>query len=159
MKVIYHCYGGAHSSVTAAAIHLGYLPENRTPSAKEIMQVPLYDKHTDSDHGKIFLFGIDEHNNEIYVVGCRSLGDTFDSILRGIGDIAGIDHSDTILVNTLSAVNWKMRIGGYLSRRLGIIALGRPIVLSGTRSNYQKFVKMVNSVKNHLYNKSVQGGK
>ncbi|HBC94637.1 MAG TPA: hypothetical protein DCZ10_17500, partial [Pelotomaculum sp.] len=26
MKVIYHCHGGTHSSVTAAAIHLGMLP-------------------------------------------------------------------------------------------------------------------------------------
>jgi hypothetical protein len=31
MKIIYHCYGGTHSSVIAAAIHLGLLPEDRVP--------------------------------------------------------------------------------------------------------------------------------
>ncbi|HPZ72110.1 MAG TPA: DUF3189 family protein, partial [Peptococcaceae bacterium] len=33
MKIIYNCYGGAHSSVTAAALHLGLLPEARPATA------------------------------------------------------------------------------------------------------------------------------
>ena len=153
MKVIYHCYGGAHSSVTAAAIHLGYLPVERVPSAREIMDVPLYDKQANSDQGRLFFLGIDDHNNEIYIVGCRSLGDSFENILRSIGDIVKIKHSDTIMINTLSAVNWKMRIGGFLSRELGAVSLGRPIVLSGTRSNYYKFVKMVQDVQKSFLSK------
>jgi len=45
LKVIYHCYGGAHSSVTAANIHLGLLPRERTPGYRELISQKLFD-HT-----------------------------------------------------------------------------------------------------------------
>ncbi|HEX3010797.1 MAG TPA: DUF3189 family protein, partial [Syntrophomonadaceae bacterium] len=39
MKIIYHCFGGSHSSVTAAAIHLGLIEKHRPPSMEELMSL------------------------------------------------------------------------------------------------------------------------
>ncbi len=153
MKIIYHCYGGAHSSVTAAALHLGYLPEDRIPDYNEIIHLPLFDKQSQNDHGKFFLMGIDNEGNEVYVVGCRGLGDTLDSIIRSIESISGINKNETVLVNTLSAVNFEMRVGGFTSRKLKIVFLGRPLVLYGTRKNYTKFLKLVKDTKENIRQK------
>ena len=37
---IYHCYGGAHSSVTAA-IHARLIPENTIPTSEELLSFLL----------------------------------------------------------------------------------------------------------------------
>ena len=58
MKIIYNCYGGAHSSVTAAAIHLQMLPETRKPSAAELLNLPYYDAQVGKDHGRIRFLGL-----------------------------------------------------------------------------------------------------
>ena len=41
VKIIYSCYGGAHSSIIASAIHMGYLPTDRIPSVEEILSTPI----------------------------------------------------------------------------------------------------------------------
>ncbi|HWJ02080.1 MAG TPA: DUF3189 family protein, partial [Verrucomicrobiae bacterium] len=43
MKIIYNCYGGSHSSVTAAAIHLGLVDCGKVPCARELWKLPYYD--------------------------------------------------------------------------------------------------------------------
>ncbi|MFA6694423.1 MAG: DUF3189 family protein, partial [Bacillota bacterium] len=39
MIIVYHCYGGTHSSVTAAALHLKKLHQN--PTANDLLKLPL----------------------------------------------------------------------------------------------------------------------
>jgi hypothetical protein len=40
LKIIYHCYGGSHSSVIAAALHLKWIDKDRLPSEEEMMAIP-----------------------------------------------------------------------------------------------------------------------
>jgi len=37
MKIIYHCFGGSHSSVLAAALHLGIIDKNKVPGMSEVV--------------------------------------------------------------------------------------------------------------------------
>lgn len=152
MKIVYHCYGGSHSSVTAAAIHLGYLTADRKPTPGALMMVPFFDKQTDKDHGKFKLMGKDEMGNQIYICGCRSLGTKMEKALHGIAKITDIPMDDVIFVDTLKGVNSLMRIGGFLSRKLRLVGLGRPIVLRGTVNAFNNFVKIVEEVKNKMQN-------
>jgi ABC-type dipeptide/oligopeptide/nickel transport system permease subunit len=69
VKVIYYCYGGTHSSVVTAAIHLKYLPEDRVPRADELMAVSRFDKAERHDIGVPYYMGTDELGNDIYVLG------------------------------------------------------------------------------------------
>jgi hypothetical protein len=147
-RIIYHCYGGAHSSVTAAAIHLGQL--NRTPpSAQELMSLTLFDRQTKEGHGQLHFFGFDARGNQIYSVGARNVGATLEKILKNLASLLNLED-DLIFVDTLHCVNIKMRVGGYLSRRLGLISLGRPLVLQGTRDAYPSLLQLVNKVKNEV---------
>jgi len=142
MKIIYHCFGGSHSSVTAAALHLRILNRNQVPTTEDLMKIPYYDKTNDTDFGSIRFMGTDELGNDIYVLGKKSLGNRFSSILMGVAEILG-KQDDLIVVNCMGLVNWSMKLGGFTSRRLGLVALGRPVVIWGTRRAFNQLVNLV----------------
>lgn len=146
MKIIYHCFGGSHSSVTAASLHLKLLKNERLPSYEEMMQLPYYDKTNNNDFGSIRFMGIDEFGNEVYVLGKKSLGDRFTNILNGVAEILG-NKNEIMVVNTMSRVNALMKIGGFISRRLNIIFIGRPLVIYGTRKSFFYLVNLVEITK------------
>jgi len=147
MKILYHCYGGSHSSVTAAAIHLGLLPQDRVPSAEEFMRVPYFDVQLVEEYGEFKFMGMDERGNEVYIMGKRNMGSMLQPLLEGVAEILGVKKSELLLVDSLPSVNNLMRIGGFLSRRMGWTAIGRPLVIMGTRAAYWDFVNVVQRVK------------
>ena len=144
-KIIYHCYGGAHSSVTAAAIHLGKLKPHIIPSEKELMGLSLFDRQTQEGHGQVHFFGFDKAGNQIYSVGCRNIGASLEKIMQNVANLLKVED-ELFFIDTLHCVNIKMRVGGYISRRLGIIKYGRPLVLEGTQDAYPKLVELVKRV-------------
>src|SRR5690606_1821093 len=50
----------------------------------------------------------------------------------------------------LQTVNLPMRVGGYLSRRLGWVAVGRPLVVFGTRRAFPALVQLVEETRRKL---------
>jgi hypothetical protein len=142
MNIIYHCFGGAHSSVTAAALHLGLLPRDRRPTLEELMAIPYFDNTDNSHFGSIRFMGLDEYKNAVYVLGKKSLGDRYTNILHGTAEILGVRHQ-VLAVNTMPHVNWVMKIGGFISRRAGMVILGRPLVGIGTQKAYSALVNLV----------------
>lgn len=147
MRIIYHCYGGSHSSVTAASIHLGYLPDDRIPSYHDFMELPFYEKQDNSDHGHLRLMGIDDFGNEIFIVGRRNQAKSFKLAISGIARIFGITEKDLYLADTMPYVNWKMMLGGFLSRRWNWIRIGRPLVIKGTQASFLDLANLVQSIK------------
>ena len=147
MKIVYYCWGGSHSSVTAAGIHLGLLPSSRIPSAKEFMAVPYYDKQTEDQHGVYWFMGIDEKGNEVFIIGVESLDSLFETVVKSSLRIFDIPEKEILLVNALKNANILMRVGGYLSRHLGLVSMGRPLVIRGTQVAYKDLVKLVEQIK------------
>ncbi len=146
MKIIYHCYGGTHSSVTAAGIHLGLLPRDRLPEYSEILNQKLFDRRKKCDIGKIVPMGLDGQGNEIYIVGRRSRPKLLYNVAGGLSELLGVDRNNLMLVDVSSFVNSSMKAGGFMSRRMGLIRLGRPIVIWGTIRNYSRLVGLVGQV-------------
>lgn len=147
MKIVYNCFGGSHASVTAAAIHLGLIANDRIPTAEELMKLPFYDGQVNKDHGHLRFLGKDELNNEVFIVGRRYMSKAICNLLSGAAKIFGIDEKDYLFVNALPYVNWQMVVGGYLSRKIGFVRLGRPIVIRGTQKSFLKLVSLVHNVK------------
>ncbi|HEX3030904.1 MAG TPA: DUF3189 family protein [Bacillota bacterium] len=146
MKIVYHCYGGAHSSVVAAAVHLGRIPLDRLPGIKEIEALPLFDRPVAEDHGLIRFMGRDEYANDIFTLGCRNGGRQMESVLRGLAELIGPPDSFA-MVDALPYVNWLMMLGGASSRRYGLTRFGRPIVAMGVQHFYWDIVNVVKRVK------------
>ncbi|CEO89076.1 DUF3189 family protein [Syntrophaceticus schinkii] len=134
-KIIYHCYGGSHSSVTAAGIHLGILPRKRVANTAELLGVPYYDEYQPVTHGRLRFIGRDVLGNEVFVLGKRTAGPDTTIFLHNIAEL--FDCGEEIYpVDTTFPVNPLMVIGGFLSRGLNLVSLGRPIVIYGTKIAY-----------------------
>ncbi len=147
MKVIYCCYGSSHSSVVAAAIHLGWLPCDRVPSAREIESVPHYDRTEPAEIGTCFPMGKDECGRDVYIIGMGAAKKIVRNAIESVLEICGLRKGEYLLVDTLPEVGVVTKVGGFLSRALGLIGPGRPLTIWGVRRSYARFVRLVRDVK------------
>lgn len=135
-RVVYYCYGGVHTSVVAAAIHLGRLPRDRVPDAGEILSLPAFDPREAPPLGSPRWLGRDAAGVPVGSLGlgpCRRLAA---GTVRGALRALGADVERLILVPVLERTGWLVRVGGLLSRRLGVRALGARLVAEGIRRSY-----------------------
>lgn len=147
--IIYHCYGGSHSSVTAAGIHLGLLPRERIARAGELLQVPHFDRCEIITHGHFRFIGRDQNGNEIFVLGKRTAGPDITILLHKIAELFARGKK-IHPVDTTKPINLLMVVGGFFSRGLKMVSLGRPLVLLGTRLAYPSLVRLVENVQENL---------
>lgn len=148
MRVFYQCFGRAHTSVLAAHIHLGNLPCGNTPSVAEIMALPFFDQASKADLGRPLFFGRDPDGHEIYAIGFGfAIGEGL-SAIHSVFRRAGVELP--LVVNTLKGLGILARVGGCLSRELGLVALGRPIVAHGILGIYRDLLLKVAAVKEFL---------
>lgn len=143
MKVIYHCYGGAHASPTAAAIHLGILRDDRLPSWKDFKKIPYFDQITNREHGKLIFIGKDSQDNEVYILGRRNAATLVIRLIQEFIKLTGGDSSEYYFVDCVQLFNPLMVTGGFSSRALGWVNLGRPIVTLGTILSFPILVAKV----------------
>ena len=150
MRIIYYCYGSSHSSVVAAGVHLGLLPADRRPTPREILALPYYDRTPPEDIGKCLFMGKDELGHEVYVMG---MGHAKKIVRRAIESFLQLYHiptSEVLFIDALPQVGLITKIGGFLSRRMGLVSLGRPLTVYGIRRCYPNFLKLVRAVKERL---------
>jgi hypothetical protein len=150
MKIFYHCYAGAHSSVVASALHCGKLPLQRVPTQEEIMAVPYYDRTTPEMIGTPYLMGYDEFGNEVYFIGMRRGSKLVKQAILSFMHICKLPHEQVHFIDALHVINLSTKIGGGLSRRLGCICFGRRLSAWGIQRCYQGFVDLVQHVKDDL---------
>ncbi|MGE5381461.1 MAG: DUF3189 family protein [Methylocystaceae bacterium] len=156
MKVIYHCFGGSHSSVLAANLHVGNLSIDHFPTRRELFNLPYFDRTTDDDFGIIKLVGFDEWGNQVYSLGQMHLGHRFHTIIKSLLTVTGTDNQ-VALMGTMPHVNLLMMIGGNLSRKRSLPSLGRPLLYWGTRLAYPNIIQAVQEVKNTLRLRGIAG--
>lgn len=141
MKIIYHCFGGSHSSVLTAALHLGLIDKKKQPTMEELLVLPYFDKTSNEDFGSIRFMGIDESGNEVYVLGKKNMGKRYSNIILGIAELLGAKN-EVLAVDCMSRVNLNMKLGGFTSRRMRMAALGRPVLGWGTRATFTALVNL-----------------
>ena len=100
--------------------------------------------------GIVIQVGYDPLGNSVCILGRRGVRQIATNLMLSIAAILGHREGELMLVDVSPCVNPIMRIGGYLSRRLGLIALGRPIVSFGTRLAFGSIVSLVERVKDEI---------
>lgn len=150
MKVFYYCYGSAHSSVISAAIHTGMVGIDHIPTPDEILHLPHYDKTENPEVGTPFFYGYDEMDNEVYIIGMAADKPLVLNSVQSFLKDCGVSAASYVFINTLDNVGIKTRIGGFLSRGLGIVVIGRPLTIRGIMDAYFDFVKLVMTTKRNL---------
>ncbi|AIS52289.1 hypothetical protein TKV_c11170 [Thermoanaerobacter kivui] len=148
MYIIYHCYGGTHTSVIASYIHMGKLPMDKVPSKEEIESIPLFDKlNGQNDPGHIVPIGTDEYGNNVYSMGVKNAKKLIEPALKDFYYHIFNTNEGLLLIDTSAATNWIMKIGGFTSIALKLPTIGRPLVTYGTQKAYKKIVQIVKNVK------------
>lgn len=151
MKLFYHCFGGAHTSITCAAIHLGFLPVNRTPTHREFAYVAHYDKMENKNLGTPVYIGRDEFGIDIYAIGFKNACSMMIPAIKSYLNVNNIPSKDVLFVEALVKLHPITAIGGIASRRLHLVSLGRPLTVWGIRRSYQVFIDLVSGVKENLF--------
>lgn len=149
MIYIYNDYGGTHTSIMAAAYHIGKLDETREPKGEELLSLPYFNTLDYSDRGRLFHHGTDEEGNPVYTVArgrSKVMVPAMCSLIRMLQDGGKLD-TGIIFSNTSPTVPIPMTIGGFLSRGLKIDSLGVPLILWGTRINYRQIIRLVHKTK------------
>lgn len=147
MKVIYCCYGSSHSSVVAAAIHLGNLPQDAIPDSRDILNLPYYDKATTDQLGGCIYMGTDDAGCDVYILGTGPAKRIVRSAVESIFQLCGVSRNSYMLVDTLTSVGAITKIGGFLSRRMHLTGIGRPMTVWGIRRAYPQLRSIVAQVK------------
>ncbi|HZK34949.1 MAG TPA: DUF3189 family protein, partial [Bacillota bacterium] len=101
MKLVYYCYGGAHTSVTCASIHLDYLPMDKVPKAEEFNKVPFYDKMDNDKLGTPVYVGRDELGIDIYIMGMKNSSSVIIPTIKSYLNFCGDLQKDLVFVNAL----------------------------------------------------------
>ncbi|MEW6031385.1 MAG: DUF3189 family protein [Bacillota bacterium] len=150
MRVFYHCYGSSHTSVVAAALHTGRLDPRRTPTVRELCALPLFDRVQGRDLGTVFPAGRGPDGEEVFVVGFGPGKEVIRRAVVSFLDLKGVDPDDYMLVDALRLAGWLVKVGGTLSRRLGLVSLGRPMAALGMRRAYPALVALVREVRGEV---------
>ncbi len=150
MKLFYCCYGGAHTSVTCASIHLGFLPQNRIPEPYEFKAVPFYDKMDNDKLGTPMYVGRDPLGWDIYIIGLKNAKLISLPAIKSYLNTFDHTQKNLLFVNALAELHPITAIGGYTSRHLGGISIGRPLTIWGIRRSYPKFLDLVGRVQENL---------
>jgi hypothetical protein len=150
MRLFYYCYGSAHSSVSAANLHLGHLPLDRRPAVSEIIHQPLFDRCQDWEVGEPRHMGTDEAGNDIYIIGLAGGKREMAQALLDFLAAEGVETAGVRFEDVLQHAGVLMRIGGYSSRRLGLVGFGRPLCAVGVWLKYRLFAEHVRRVKHEI---------
>lgn len=146
MKIIYHCHGASHSSVTAAAIHLGRLPMDRKASMHEIMALADYDQGEPWQIGTLYFKGVDRFSIPVYTLGLGANPKVAKQAIIHFLEQVGADTGELFFHEALVHINCIAKIGGALSRRYGFVKIGRPLSALGIWLQYNKLVQFVQHV-------------
>lgn len=150
MNIVYHCYGSAHSSVVAAAIHLGRLPTHRIPTPEEIIALADFDVARNDSLGHLFYKGKDEDGNNVFTIG---MGKETELVKRSIQSLIRLSKKDErtfMFAEALPNINRVAKIGGALSRRYGIVGIGRRLAAKGICQSYEQLVEFVQETKKDI---------
>jgi hypothetical protein len=149
MIFIYNCYAGTHSSSLASAVHLNKLPADRIPTKQEILDTDYFDKLKTTDMGRIIFRGTDEEGNKVFTVGRGSsklIVPSLVNLLNILCDDYGFQEK-VVFSNMSPTVPLAMTIGGFMSRRLGMTAIGSPLLVIGAKQAHKRIVEIVRNTK------------
>ncbi len=152
-RLFFQGYGGDHSSLIAAAIYLGLLPGDRVPSQAEILSLRHFDGLSNDELGRVLFLGTDERGIDVYVIGSGPARDMVPRAVRSFLGLNGLEPGLAEFVDCLPLAGLLTRAGGFLSRRLGLIWIGRNLAAYGIRRNYRRFVGLAQSVRDRVRGK------
>jgi hypothetical protein len=99
--------------------------------------------------------GTDCHGHEVFVLGRRNAPQPVINVIKEFGRLNGVDPQVYYFVNVVQLGNPFMVAGGFTSRALGWVNLGRPLVSFGTGLSFAVLARIVRQTLAYLEGKPV----
>ena len=129
---------------------------DRPPRCRDFYRlVPYYDRITRGEHGKLIKIGTDVNGHEVFILGRRNASQPVINIIKEFSRLSGVDPEVYYFVDVVQLGNPFMVVGGFFSRGLGFVKLGRPLVSFGTRRAFQVLARLVRRTMADLEGKPV----
>jgi len=128
-RIFYVCYGGTHSSVVAAMLHLGLVSvqDIQVHGPEVLSWLPYFDRRTTGEIGLPVLLGHDVYGSEVYALGTGWLGRRLELCLCDLVEVA-CPGARACFCSVRGVLDFRARIGGFLSRRVHLVQPGRKLV-------------------------------
>lgn len=143
--------------MTAAAVHVGLLARDKTPSRLELVSLPYFDAQKADDHGFLQYMGKSKDGSLIYSVGFETASAPVIKAAKNLFSLGKASIGKVDYVETRPVINMLMIIGGISSRRLGLTFVGRPLVSWGTQLAYKQIVALVEETERKLKKRGEKG--
>lgn len=129
--MIYSCFGGTHTSPVAAALHLGLLPRGRPFTLEALEALPPFDRLTLRDLGRLLVWGRDAHGLQVATIGHGGWLNPIRTAVSATLAATGTPPGQVHWVDCYDLLTPSLRLGGFLSRSLGLSRAGRFLLLRG----------------------------
>jgi hypothetical protein len=143
--------------VTAAAVHVGLLARDKTPSRLELVSLPYFDAQKADDHGFLQYMGKSKDGSMVFSVGFETASAPVIKAAKNLFSLGKASIGKVDYVETRPVINMLMIIGGISSRRLGLTFVGRPLVSWGTQLAYKQIVALVEETERKLKKRGEKG--
>ncbi|MDI6605177.1 MAG: DUF3189 family protein [Thermoanaerobacteraceae bacterium] len=147
MKIIYYSYYGCYSTIIAAYIHSKIIDD--VISKEEFYDIP---EIFEINYGILKYIGIDENNNEIYVIAMKNFSDNIKKTFEGLRKIFNLEFEKIIFVDTSSFDVRYFKIYLYLRKVRIFKNIIDYILYKKIMANYRHIKSFVdlNKIKNNI---------
>ena len=114
---------------------------------QDLFTCPYFDTVDKKDTGKINYMGKNATGDDVYIMGCKNAGSIVETVVNELEKVVHFNTSELLMVNTVPCLNNWMRLGGFLSRQLGLVKAGRFFLFHGSKQAYPKIKLKVLQVK------------
>jgi len=122
-RVFYCCYAGTHASVVAGWYHLGFRPS----TYESLADLPYFDRRLTGEIGIPVFLGRDSFGADVYALGTGAGAKNLEmSLVFAISQ--RFPQARVLFFNVRALLDVRSRIGGFLSRRVGMVGPGRCLV-------------------------------
>lgn len=135
--VVFHCFGGTHTSVLAAAIRCRLAGP---PDPATLARLPWFDKIPYYVAGVPIPIGRDPDGREVFTLGRCGLA----QLVNGFAPrfLARLGLRPPILIDAGQASNLRLKAGGFVTRRLGLHSWGRSLLTEGTLRAWSRLAQL-----------------
>ncbi len=142
MKVFYVCRTGHHTSLLAAALHLGILT-GKPGDARNIYSLPGFDNNSLNEIGKPFSVRRDDNSTEVYTFGVSKENRLMIRAASELISLIGINPGEWHIIDT-SHITSKWTIAGTTVKRVRLHTLSKVFLYLGARKELTRLQNILN---------------
>jgi len=135
MKVFYLCRTGHHTSIIAAALHLGMI--SLESGDNKLYDLKGFDDIEFKDIGKPFFVGTDSFNTEIYTVGVWNDSQIMSRAINDLVSLIGLRRGEWQVIDVSPAVS-RLTVAGLNLKKFRLKPLAKALVSLGARREIKR---------------------